>query len=92
MVIDGRKSPARTDTVIWHEIQPQAVAFWRGRLTFSDPHTGQPKQYQDKKTGRVSNEPAPFPSALLYWGKNVLHFANAFRDVAKVVLWDRGIE
>jgi hypothetical protein len=85
-------TPARTDTAVWHKAQPIAVAFWRGRITYNDPETGKPKQYTNKKTGRVSNAPAPFPTALMYWGGRVQYFAAAFRDYAKIVFWKHSEE
>ena len=60
---------SRTDTRAWQSSRPNAIALWRGRLTF-----------------RGADAPAPFPSALLYWGRRVGAFAAAFEDVAQVVV------
>lgn len=79
--------PARTDTRAWHEVRPDRTAFWRGRLCYNDPTTGKPKQYTSK-TGRVSDEPATFATALLYWGPRARTFAKVFGAVAQIVIPD----
>lgn len=66
--------PARTDTRWWHESawKAQAICFWKGRVPFYDPI--------EKKTG-----PAPFPSALLYWGFQPSLFREIFSKHGYVV-------
>jgi len=59
--------PARTDTRWWHESAwtASAICFWKSQVKFYDPI--------EKKTG-----PAPFPSALLYWGYQMAEFKRVF--------------
>ena len=47
-----------------------AVCFWRGRLKFVVPGYG--------------DEPAPFSSAVVYWGRHRHRFAAAFDDVGAI--------
>ena len=54
--------PARTETTYWQDwIFPTAdsICFYRGRIKFIDPTTNPPTR----------KNPAVFPSALVYWGK-----------------------
>lgn len=62
--------PARTDTRWWCDLagSAQAIAFWRGRLTF----LGAPA-------------PAPFPTALVYWGGRTRTFVDAMRPRSAMV-------
>ena len=67
--------PSRTDRPWFHNAHFNAVCFWKGqRLRFVDPLTGQPS-----KTG------APFPSALLYWGRKPKEFCFHFGALGKVM-------
>lgn len=43
--------------------------------------------WRGRLTFRGAQGPAPFPSALLYWGDRPWKFGAAFEDVAKVVMW-----
>lgn len=62
--------PARTDTRAWHEAMATAKAFCLWRGRLT--FVGAPA-------------PAPFPSALLYWGERPWTFEAAFSDAGKVV-------
>lgn len=54
--------PARTDTKYWQEMvfpTADSICFWKGRIKFLDP-TGEGPP--------VERDPAPMPTALIYWG------------------------
>lgn len=63
--------PARTDTRWWHVVAPpaDAIAFWKGRMRFA-------------RAGGAPAQGAPFPSALLYFGRRLERFAASFGDAA----------
>jgi site-specific DNA-methyltransferase (adenine-specific) len=67
--------PARTDTIYFHrDVAPpaaQAICFWRGRVTFINPDTG-------------AGDPAPFPSALVYYGARRYRFASVFSAAGSI--------
>ena len=63
--------PARPDTR-WFPWDADAICFWRGRLKF--------------ETDDGPADPAPFPSALPYWGKRIAQFRNAFADAGHIVI------
>jgi len=71
--------PARVDTAWWRELTrgAAAVGFVRGRLAFELP---------DQSEG----EPAFFPSALVYHGKRIGDFMNAFAAIADCFPWSAG--
>lgn len=60
---------ARTDTKWFQDwiLSAPAVCLWRGRLTFIDPDEPEKKQ-----------DPATFPSAVVYWGPRKLSFKSIF--------------
>jgi hypothetical protein len=61
--------PARTDTRAWHEhvVQADAICLWRGRMKFSASGIAEPAS-------------APFPTALVYWGRHRGRFAAAMEQ------------
>jgi site-specific DNA-methyltransferase (adenine-specific) len=70
--------PARTDTRAWHDFvfsTAVAVGFVSGRLRFRQPGSEAP------------TNPAPFPSAFVYWGAREKHFRRFCDGIAKVVIW-----
>lgn len=76
--------PARTDTGWWQNYiaKGRVICFWTGRITFwaKHPETGEygPAVIWSKKTQRWQKAPAPFPSALVYWGPRADRFAEVF--------------
>lgn len=65
--------PARPDTRWFkHCWSANAICFWRGRIKF--------------ETDSGPMAPAPFPSALPYWGPRVSLFRAAFADAGHVVV------
>lgn len=83
--------PARTDTRWWHDhiggalVHVDAVAFWKGRLRFIDPETGQPAMVWSKAQKKMVPAGAPFPSAIAYWGPHARTFRQDFASRAWVV-------
>lgn len=68
--------PASTSIGWWHDyaVRAASVAFWRGRISFRLPR------------GAKKNSNSPFfSSALLYFGKRVRRFREAFEPAAWVV-------
>ena len=59
--------PARTDTAWFHDwvLGRAEIRFLRGRLIFEID--GHPVQYLNKKTGRLVNGKAPFPSMVIVY-------------------------
>jgi phage N-6-adenine-methyltransferase len=68
--------PARTDTR-WFPWSAACVCFWRGRIKFE---------------AEGESNPAPFPSALIYWGPRVDAFRYAFQDAGQIVLVPHPLE
>lgn len=62
--------PARTDTLWWHSTAPTTRAF---------------TMLAGRLTFLNAKNPAPFPSALLYWGAFNQHFAETFDDLGWTV-------
>lgn len=62
--------PARTDTLWWHSTAPTTKAF---------------TMLAGRLTFLNAKNPAPFPSALLYWGAFNLRFAEVFDDLGWTV-------
>lgn len=58
---------ARTDTKWFQDIvwQSSEIRLIRSRLKFIDPATGKPAQSKDKKTGRMTDQAATAPSAVV---------------------------
>ena len=79
---------ARVDTKWFHKLfdSADAICFWKGRLKFIDLNTGS------------QDDPAFFPSALVYWGPNIATFQEAFDDKGHVMLpyvqqgWTTGVK
>lgn len=61
---------AKVDTKWWHEfVEDYAeVHFIRGRIQFND-HTGNPTTFFDKKTQKLKNGHAPYPSCWIIFRK-----------------------
>lgn len=69
--------PAKTETKVWQDwVFPtaNAICFIRARLSFIDPATRKPRK-----------APAPFPSAQVYYGKDVDSFRARFSDIGTIV-------
>lgn len=68
--------PARVDTARWHQYaeQADAICFWKGRISFINPETGEPQSG------------TKFPSAVLYWGPRVSKFVDTFSDYGSIRL------
>lgn len=69
--------PAKTETKIWQDwVFPtaHAICFIKGRLSFIDPETRKPRK-----------APAPFPSSVVYYGKDVEGFRSRFGDIGTIV-------
>lgn len=63
--------PARVDTSWWETLHPAAWCAWRRRIRFIRPD------------GR-RNDPAPFPVALLYFGRRAALFAAHLRKHGRI--------
>ncbi len=67
--------PARVDTTWWETLYPAAWCAWRRRVRFIRPD------------GR-RNDPAPFPVALLYFGRRALLFAEVMQSRGRIYFCD----
>jgi len=63
-----------------------ALCFVQGRLTFNDPDTGEP--VRGGKDGRPM--PAPFDSAIVYWGARAARFRRKLGHLGEIVMPMRG--
>ncbi len=69
--------PARTDTKLWQQWvfkTSKAICFIEKRIRFVDPVSRTPK------------DPAPFPSAIVYYGKDVDSFKNKYSKLGHIVI------
>lgn len=77
--------PARVDTKWFQELcappVSQAVCFIKGRLKFLEPIV-----VMEEAIGTMERDPAPFPSALVYWGKRARQFDEAFSSLGRIWL------
>lgn len=76
--------PARPDTTWFQDSGADAWCAWRGRIHFVDPKTGEPVLCWSKKHEKWVKAKAPFPSAILYYGNDVMKFAGVFRDHGRI--------
>lgn len=70
--------PSRTDTKLWSDwIFPtaKAVCFVKGRIKFVDP-----------ATRKQTKNPSTFPSALVYYGKDVESFKSKISHLGSIVI------
>jgi hypothetical protein len=74
--------PARPDTEWFRNLwwSADALYFWKGRMTFYDPYTGQPMLFYSKKTKKWASAPVPVPVLLAYWGRRPDVFLSVFRQ------------
>lgn len=76
--------PARTDTRWFQSSGADAWCAWRGRLHFIDPETNEPVKCWSKKHEKWVDAKAPFPSAVLYYGRDVEKFVAYFHDKGNI--------
>lgn len=72
--------PARVDTKWFQEVifpTASAICFWKGRIKFVDG------------TDPSMNNPATFPSAVVYWGQNPARFLSIFQESGHTVVLGR---
>lgn len=64
--------PARTDTAAFQEVylQADAICFWAGRIKF--------------EIDGAAQDPAPFPSAVVYFGPHAAQFRKVFGSLGVV--------
>lgn len=84
--------PARVDTSWWWELREYSVGFITGRLKFGYPEPEPPDpswspevqiQYLHHIQEKAKHR-ATFPSAVIYFGKDLTRFSDAFADIAMI--------